>query len=172
MNDIFFAYTNHFIYRLINFTFINIHENAEAKSYIISIIIKTIKGFSEDKGEHAKLLPLYSNKEDIEYVKRLFRKTILNKEEYHTLIAKYAQNWEVDRIAFVDVIIMQMAMAEVIEFDSIPVKVTFNEYLEIAKYYSTSKSSVFINGLLDKIITHLKETNKIRKSGRGLIGEN
>ncbi len=160
--------------------FENLYQSLEEQSiywndeveFIISIIIKTIKGFSENKGANAELLPLYKNEEDIDYVKNLFRKTILNKEEYRALIEKYAQNWEVERIAFLDILILQMAIAEVTEFASIPVKVTFNEYLEIAKYYSTNKSSVFINGLLDKIITHLKETNKIKKSGRGLIGEN
>ncbi len=160
--------------------FENLYQNLEEQSifwndeveYVISIIIKTIKSFDENKGKSAKLLPLYKNEEDIAYVKRLFRNTILNAEEYRKYIKEYAKNWELERIAFIDIIIMQMAIAEVIEFDSIPVKVTFNEYLEIAKFYSTSKSSVFINGLLDKIITHLKETNKIKKSGRGLIGDN
>lgn len=148
----------------------SIYWNDEVE-FVISIIIKTIKGFTEDKSDNAELLPLYKNQEDIDYVKRLFRKAILNKDEYRALIEKYVRNWEVERIAFLDILILQMAIAEVIEFSSIPTKVTFNEYLEIAKYYSTNKSSVFINGLLDKIITHLKETNKIKKSGRGLIGE-
>lgn len=160
--------------------FDNLYQSLEEQSiywndeveFIISIIIKTIKDFSEDKGEDEELMPLYKNQEDVDFVKRLFRSTILNKDEYRALIEKYTKNWEVERIAFLDTLILQMAIAEVIEFASIPTKVTFNEYLEIAKYYSTNKSSVFINGLLDKIITHLKETKKIRKSGRGLIGEN
>ena len=158
----------------------NLYQNLEEQSifwndeveFIISIIIKTIKSFSEDMGELAELLPLYKNKEDIDFVKRLFRKTIINNENYRKLIKEYAENWEIERIAFIDILILQMAITEVIEFSSIPTKVTFNEYLEIAKFYSTSKSSKFINGILDKIITHLKEINKITKTGRGLIGEN
>jgi N utilization substance protein B len=160
--------------------FEHLYQNLEEQSiywndeveFVISIIIKTIRKFSESDGDSAKILPLFKNEEDIEFVKRLFRKAILKSEEYRKLIEEFAKNWEIERIAFIDILIMQTAIAEAIEFPSIPTKVTFNEYLEIAKYYSTSKSSVFINGLLDKIITHLKEKNIVKKSGRGLIGEN
>ncbi len=160
--------------------FEHLYQNLEEQSiywndeveFVISIIIKTIRKFRESDGDSAKILPLFKNEEDIEFVKRLFRKAILKSEEYRKLIEEYAKNWEIERIAFIDILIMQTAIAEAIEFPSIPTKVTFNEYLEIAKYYSTSKSSVFINGLLDKIITHLKEKNIVKKSGRGLIGEN
>jgi N utilization substance protein B len=160
--------------------FEHLYQNLEEQSiywndeveFVISIIIKTIRKFRESDGDSAKILPLFKNEEDIEFVKRLFRKAILKSEEYRKLIEEFAKNWEIERIAFIDILIMQTAIAEAIEFPSIPTKVTFNEYLEIAKYYSTSKSSVFINGLLDKIITHLKEKNIVKKSGRGLIGEN
>jgi N utilization substance protein B len=160
--------------------FENLYQNLEEQSiywndeveFVISIIIKTIRKFRESDGDLAKILPLFKNEEDIEFVKRLFRKAILKSDEYRKLIEEFAKNWEIERIAFIDILIMQTAIAEAVEFPSIPTKVTFNEYLEIAKYYSTSKSSVFINGLLDKIITHLKEKNIVKKSGRGLIGEN
>ena len=149
----------------------SIYWNDEVE-FVISIILKTIRNFKEAEGENGNIPPLYKNEEDTRFVKRLFRKAILNKDEYRKLIEQYAKNWEIERIAFVDILILQIAIAEVIEFTSIPTKVTFNEYLEIAKFYSTNKSSIFINGLLDKIIGHLKDNKVIKKSGRGLIGEN
>jgi transcription antitermination protein NusB len=139
--------------------------------FVISNIIKTLKKFKESDGEHSSLLSLYKNEDDKEFVKKLFRKVAINHKEYRSLIEDYTKNWDVDRIAFLDILIMQMAVAEAIEFPSIPTKVTYNEYIEIAKFYSTDKSSQFINGILDKIFQHLKDTNKIVKQGRGLIGE-
>ncbi len=149
----------------------SIYWNDEVE-FVISIIIKTIKGFKENDKGNVRLFTLFKNEDDIEFVKRLFRKAILHKEEYIGLIQKYTQHWEIERIAFMDILILQLAITEVIEFESIPTKVTFNEFLEIAKYYSTNKSSIFINGVLDKIIGHLKENNKFKKQGRGLVGEN
>lgn len=148
----------------------SIYWNDEAE-FIIGIIIKTIKGFKENDKENIRLFPLFKNEDDVDFVKRLLRKTVIHKDEYLELIRKYTQNWEVERIAFMDTIILQLAITEVIEFTSIPTRVTFNEYLEIAKYYSTNKSSIFINGVLDKIIRYLKENNKFAKQGRGLVGE-
>lgn len=148
----------------------SIYWNDEVE-FVISLIIKTFQGFREKDGEDASIMPLYKNDDDVEFVKTLFRKTALHKDEYIELIQKFTKNWEIERIAFMDILILQLAITEVIEFPSIPTKVTFNEYLEIAKFYSTNKSSVFINGILDKIIVHLKETDKIKKLGRGLIGE-
>lgn len=148
----------------------SIYWNDEVE-FVISIIIKTIKGFQENDRENVRLFTLFKNDDDIEFVKRLFRKAILHKDEYHELIRKFTQHWEIERIAFMDILILQLAITEVIEFDSIPTKVTFNEFLEIAKYYSTNKSSIFINGVLDKIIGYLKQNNKFRKQGRGLVGE-
>ena len=149
----------------------SIYWNDEVE-FVISIIIKTIKGFKEDDRENVRLFSLFKNNDDIEFVKRLFRKAVLHKEEHLELIEKFTQHWEIERIAFMDILILQLAITEVIEFESIPTKVTFNEFLEIAKYYSTNKSSIFINGVLDKIIGYLKENNKFRKQGRGLVGEN
>jgi N utilization substance protein B len=148
----------------------SIYWNDEIE-FIIGIIIKTIKKFSETDPEEQKLLPLFKNKEDEEFSKRLLLKVILNHSVYSEMIKKYSQNWEVERIAFMDILFMQMAIAEVIEFSSIPIKVTLNEYLELSKYYSTPKSNLFINGILDKVFEELKSTDQIKKQGRGLIGE-
>jgi N utilization substance protein B len=148
----------------------SIYWNDEIE-FIIGIIIKTIKKFNDKDPEEAKLLPLFKNKEDEEFSKRLLHKVILNHSSYSDLIKKYSMNWDVERIAFMDILFMQMAIAEVIEFSSIPVKVTLNEYLELSKYYSTPKSNQFINGILDKIFEELKSTDQIKKQGRGLIGE-
>ena len=101
----------------------------------------------------------------------MLRKTIINEEAYLEMIRASANNWELERIAFTDNLILQLAISEAIEFDSIPTKVTINEFLEIAKLYSTDKSSQFINGILDNIFAGLKKEGRIRKSGRGLIGE-
>ncbi len=148
----------------------SIYWNDESE-FIIGTIIKTIKKFREDSDNNDVLPDLYKSDDDKEYPKKLLRKVILNHKEYSVLIEKYSKNWDIERIAFIDILLMQMAIAEVIEFSSIPVKVTLNEYLELAKYYSTTKSSIFLNGILDKIFLHLKEQNLIKKSGRGLIGE-
>ena len=138
--------------------------------FIIGAIIKLLKNFKENQYENAKLQPLFKSPEDKEFTKKLFRKVILNKENYQELIQQFSKNWELERIAFMDILLIEMAIAEVTDFESIPVKVTFNEYIELSKYYSTNRSHVFINGVLDKIIQHLKDLNKINKSGRGLIG--
>ncbi|HRH38433.1 MAG TPA: transcription antitermination protein NusB [Flavobacteriales bacterium] len=108
-------------------------------------------------------------KEESEFVTTLFRKTIALSEEHEALIAERASNWETDRIAYSDMILMKMALTEVRIFDQIPVKVTMNEYIEIAKAYSTPKSKNFINGVLDKIFIEMKADGRIRKVGRGLL---
>jgi N utilization substance protein B len=148
----------------------SIYWNDEIE-FIIGIIIKTIKKFNDQDPEETKLLPLFKNKEDEEFSKRLFRKVVLNHGNYSSLIKKYSMNWDVERIAFMDILFMQMAIAEVIEFSSIPIKVSLNEYLELSKYYSTPKSNQFINGILDKVFEELKSTAQIKKQGRGLIGD-
>ena len=140
--------------------------------FITSMIVKTFKKFKEDDGPDKKLMELYKNIEDRDFAVRLYRQTIIHRDEYVEYIKENTRNWDLERIAFMDILIMQMALAELIGFPSIPTKVTLNEYLEISKYYSTSKSNVFINGVLDKVVSQLKEKKKILKSGRGLIGEN
>ncbi len=116
-------------------------------------------------------MPLFKNDEDEDFVKILFRKTILNTKKSSELIDRNTTNWEVERIALMDILVMQLAVTEVIEFPEIPVKVTLNEYIEIAKYYCTSKSSTFVNGILDNIVKEIREEGLFKKSGRGLLGE-
>jgi len=149
----------------------SIYWNDDAE-YIISMIIKTIKIFREKDTKDKILLPLFKNDEDREFFTFLFRKAVINRDYCVELIKETANNWDIDRIAFIDTIIMQMAITELMEFSTIPTKVTLNEYLDIAKYYSTEKSNSFINGILDKILIKLRSADKIKKTGRGLIGEN
>ena len=96
-------------------------------------------------------------------------KTIENTDDFDDLIVKYAKNWDLDRIAKMDILLIKMALTEIIEFNEMPIKVTFNEYLEISKYYSTQNSRVFINGILDKIVSDFNKEGKINKVGRGLV---
>jgi N utilization substance protein B len=140
--------------------------------FITSMIVKTFKKFKDGDGSGKTLMDLYKNEEDRDYVVKLFRETIIHRDEYVEYIKQNTRNWDLERIAFMDILIMQMAIAELIAFPSIPTKVTLNEYLEISKFYSTSKSNVFINGVLDKVVMQLKEEKKFQKAGRGLIGEN
>ena len=139
--------------------------------YIISMVIKTISRFNETDMGEKDLLNLYKNKEDKDFIIELFRNTISSRTEYLKMIEETANNWDLDRIAFMDILVMQLALTEFLQFPSIPTKVTLNEYLDIAKYYSTDKSNTFINGVLDKILAQLRAENKIQKTGRGLIGE-
>lgn len=139
--------------------------------YITAMVEKTLKKFKTESGESASLMPLYKNEEDAEFVKILFRKVILHEKKSSELIDKNTTNWEVERIALMDILVMQMAITEVLEFPEIPVKVTLNEYIEIAKYYCTSKSSTFVNGILDNIVKEMREEGIFNKFGRGLVGE-
>ena len=108
--------------------------------------------------------------ESIEFAKVLLRRTVLDRKNYTELIAPHAVNWKIERMSEMDRLIMDMAITEWLNFEEIPIKVTINEYLDIAKAYSSEKSNAFINGVLDKILSDLKESGKIHKSGRGLIG--
>lgn len=131
---------------------------------VVSFILKTIKRFEEATGNKQELLPMFKDDDDREFASKLYKTAILNADEYKTLIDEHTKNWEVDRIAFMDVVIMQTALAELINFPTIPINVTLNEYIEIAKKYSTERSSNFINGVLDNIVTQLKKDNKIIKA--------
>jgi len=139
--------------------------------YIAAMVEKTLKKFKADSGENTKLMPLFKNDEDEEFVKILFRKAILHQSKCSELIDRNTTNWEVERIALMDILVMQLAITEVMVFPEIPVKVTLNEYIEIAKYYCTSKSSNFVNGILDNIVKEMREEGLLNKSGRGLVGE-
>jgi N utilization substance protein B len=139
--------------------------------YISAMLEKTLKKFKADSGENTALMPLFKNEEDEEFVKTLFRKAILHQKKCSELIDKNTTNWEVERIALMDILVMQLAITEIFEFPEIPVKVTLNEYIEIAKYYCTSKSSTFVNGILDNIVKEIRDEGLFNKSGRGLVGE-
>jgi len=140
------------------------------KDVLQALIAKTFKNFSSDNYKLNKLAEVTGNwEEDREFIVELFQQSIRHDKEYQDMIGKKTQNWEPDRIAMMDTLLMKMAIAEFINFTSIPVKVTINEYLEISKEFSTPKSNSFINGILDKILYELKADNTIRKVGRGLI---
>lgn len=139
--------------------------------YVLVMVEKTLKKFKAESGEKAQLMPLFKNKEDEDFVKLLFRKTVINTKQCSELIDSNTTNWEVERIALMDILVMQLAITEVLEFPEIPVKVTLNEYIEIAKYYCTPKSSTFVNGILDNIVKEIREKGLFRKYGRGLVGE-
>ena len=148
----------------------NIYWNDDVE-FSISVISKTIKRLNNSMGENQPLLPLFKDEEDRLFARDLYRKSIINHDEIRSLIDVHSRNWDIDRIAFVDILIMQLAITEFLYFPSIPTKVTLNEYIEISKYYSTEKSRNFINGILDKALKELKQSEKIKKAGRGLIGE-
>jgi N utilization substance protein B len=139
--------------------------------FMLSMVVKTLKKFTESQPTSSPLFPMYRSEDDEDYIKRLLKKVVANHDENVKLIEEYTQNWEVDRIASMDILIMELALTEIKEFPSIPIKVSFNEYIEIAKFYSTDQSSTFINGVLDKIIMSLRKKNQFVKQGRGLIGE-
>ena len=132
------------------------------KSIVDSFVLKTIKRFEPECGDVA-LLPEYKDEADRRFARDLFRNSITNAEEYRTLMSESSKNWDMARLAFMDVIIMQVALAEVMTFDDIPLSVTLNEYVEIAKHYSTAKSGSFVNGLLDTITKKLRSEGKIEK---------
>ncbi|MBK6838632.1 MAG: transcription antitermination factor NusB [Bacteroidetes bacterium] len=114
---------------------------------------------------------MYKDEEDDRlFVRTLFNKTIINNEEYESAISERTKNWEVDRIALMDILILKMALSELVNFPGIPVKVSINEYIDISKEYSTPKSKQFVNGVIDKLALDYKEQGKIVKTGRGLIG--
>jgi N utilization substance protein B len=135
-----------------------------------ALIAKTFKNFSSEDFKQNQLAEITGNwAEDREFVVDLFAKSIRFDKPYQELIAAKTTNWEPDRIAMMDTLLMKMAITEFVNFTSIPVKVTINEYLEISKEFSTPKSNSFINGILDKILIDLKAESKIKKIGRGLI---
>jgi N utilization substance protein B len=139
--------------------------------FVVSVIVKTCKRFNELSESDQSLMPLYKDLEDRDFAKDLLRKAIINHDELHSLIKIHSSNWDVERIAFMDILMMQLAITEFLYFPTIPTKVTMNEYIEISKFYSTEKSRNFINGILDKTLKDLKKEGKVEKSGRGLVGE-
>lgn len=131
-------------------------------------ILKSLGKISEKNADNILMPDLYKNGDDREFAQQLFRKTVLNDEKLAGAIEGKTPNWDQDRIAEIDMIILKMGIAEFLYFPSIPVRATINEYLEIAKEYSTPKSSIFINGILDKLVKEFESAKKIKKVGRGL----
>lgn len=159
--------------------FEELHEVLEEESiywnddidFVVMMISKTLKNFNEESDENQSLMPMFKDEEDKQFAKDLYRKAVLNHDELRQLINQHSSNWDLDRIAFMDILIMQLALTEFLFFPSIPTKVSLNEYIELSKFYSTDKSRNFINGILDKALKELKTENRIVKAGRGLIGE-
>jgi len=142
----------------------NIHW-ADDTFLAFNSVIRTFETF---EGKFV-LMPLLKDEEDdTKFVSSLFRKTIQYNSSYEELIKNHTKNWEMDRIASMDMLLMKMAIAEILHIPSVPVKVSLNEYIDISKEYSTPNSKTFVNGVLDKIIAELKRDNKIEKAGRGL----
>jgi N utilization substance protein B len=129
-----------------------------------TFVLKTIKRFEPEKGADQDLLPEYRDDADKEFARKLFRNAINNAEAYRSLMEQNTKNWDMERLAFMDILIMQVALAEILSFPSIPTSVSLNEYVEVAKMYSTPKSGSFINGMLDTIVNQLKKENKLNKA--------
>ncbi len=138
--------------------------------FSVIMVLRTLSDMKASQTE-VPLVAQYKSDDDESFVRELFRKTVVNYKEYKEYIDRFTQNWDVERIAFMDNLIMASAMAELVTFPSIPVKVTLDEFIEISKYYSTPGSSVFINGVLDKIVESLTAEGRIQKVGRGLLEE-
>lgn len=135
----------------------------------LTMLYMNISDFKESKGDDCKILTLFKNdREEERFCRRLFTKTLEHSAEYEQMIEAKLQNYELDRVIGMDVLLMKMAICELMEFPDIPVKVTLNEYIDLSKYYSSDKSKLFINGILDKIIVDLRDQGKLNKSGRGL----
>ena len=133
------------------------------KEIVDTFVLKTIKRFDPKNGAKQELLPEFKDEEDQDFARRLFRRALMNSEYYRHLIGETSKNWDLNRVALMDVVIMQIALAEILSFPNIPVNVSLNEYVEIAKLYSTPKSGGFINGTLDAIVNKLKKENKLTK---------
>ena len=133
------------------------------KEIVDTFVLKTIKRFDEKNKASQELLPEYDSEEDKDYARKLFRATIMNADEYQHYMSEASRNWDFSRLAYMDIVIMQIAIAEMMTFPSIHVNVTINEYVELAKLYSTPRSAGYINGMLDAIARHLIETGHLLK---------
>ena len=140
----------------------NLYWNDD-KEIVDTFVLKTIKRFDEKNKSTQELLPEYDSEEDQEYARKLFRATIMNADEYQHYMTEASHNWDFSRLAYMDIVIMQIAIAEMMTFPSIPINVSINEYVELAKIYSTPRSAGYINGMLDAIARHLIETGRLLK---------
>ena len=133
------------------------------KEVVDTFVLKTIKRFEQNSGPQQELLPEYDSDEECDYARKLFRATIMNADEYQRYMSEASFNWDFSRLAYMDVVIMQIAIAEMLTFPTIPLSVTINEYVELAKVYSTPRSSAYINGMLDGIARHLIRQGRMLK---------
>ncbi len=133
------------------------------KAIVDTFVLKTIKRFTEKSNSKQELLPEYDNPEDRDFARKLFRAAVMNSDEYQRYMSEASRNWDFSRLAYMDVVIMQIALAEMLTFPTIPVSVSINEYVEIAKLYSTPRSGSYINGMLDAIARHLINTGRLLK---------
>lgn len=139
--------------------------------FVINNVLKLIRTLKETDAEDKLFSNVYKNEDDKQFAYNLLKYTLQDHKKHVDLIEKYSKNWEIERIMQVDTLLMEMALTELINMPSIPVKVSLDEYIELSKYYSSEKSKIFINGILDKVISELKSSEKINKAGRGLIGQ-
>lgn len=133
------------------------------KEIVDTFVLKTIKRFDEKNAAKQELLPEYDSEEDRDYARKLFRATIMNADEYQRYMSETSHNWDFNRLAYMDIVIMQIALAEIMTFPTIPISVTINEFVDIAKLYSTPRSGGYINGMLDAIARHLIKTGRLMK---------
>lgn len=137
-------------------------------SFALYMVIRTVSGLKQSHDD-IKILPQFKSEDDLEFARTLFIKSLVQYEDNQEIVDKYTQNWDVERIAFMDNLIISIAITELTTFDSIPVKVTLDEWIDIAKYYSSPTSANFVNGVLDKVVSELTADGRIKKFGRGLL---
>tara|TARA_B100000902_G_scaffold399838_1_gene472914 strand:- start:4446 stop:5387 length:942 start_codon:yes stop_codon:yes gene_type:complete len=135
----------------------------------VSIFLKSQIYDSTDEKGFNFISNVFKSNDDKKFALKLFRETILKADEFEKIIDFEVKNWEVDRISKIDLLMIKMALVEIVMFPEMPISVTFNEYIEISKYYSTKKSKVFINGVLDKVVSRFKKENRFSKTGKGLL---
>ena len=136
--------------------------------FALFMALRTVQNLKRSHTE-VKVLPKFKSDEDLDFAKRLFVKSLVDYEDNQEIVDRYSKNWDVERVVFMDSLIINIAIVELTQFDSIPVKVTLDEWIDIAKYYSSPTSSNFVNGVLDKIVADFMAEGKIQKSGRGLL---
>ncbi|MBO5732445.1 MAG: transcription antitermination protein NusB [Alistipes sp.] len=136
--------------------------------FVLFMVVRTVSNLKRSHTD-VKLLPQFKSEEDLEFSKTLLIKSLVQYEERQEIVDKYTSNWDVERVAFMDNLIISVAVTELLNFDSIPVKVTLDEWIDIAKYYSSPSSSNFINGVLDRAAADLIASGEVTKSGRGLL---
>ncbi|MBN1650478.1 MAG: transcription antitermination protein NusB [Bacteroidales bacterium] len=160
----------------LHFYFEELNLNWTDDYYLVAqLVLMTISSYKGSWNENRPLPTLFKDEldddggQDLIFGRELFKKTIYHSDEFLDLIKPKIVNWEIDRVALMDMLILKMALVELTEMNSIPVKVTMNEYIEISKYFSTPKSKIFINGILDNLIIELKSSGRIKKTGRGLL---